>query len=38
MKLPPLFSNPKVGLIFWACVIVIGLAIYVGATWMQQRG
>ena len=32
---PPFYKNPKVGLIFWTCVIVVGLAIYFFAAWMQ---
>ena len=38
MKLPLLFSNPKVALIFWISVALVGVAIYVGAAWMQQHG
>lgn len=34
---PPVSQNPKLTLIFWIVLIVVGLAIYVGTAWLQRH-
>ena len=33
---PPVSQNPRAALVFWICVVVLGLAIYIGAVWFQR--
>ena len=30
-------ENRPAALVFWICLIVIGVAIYIGAVWFQRR-